>query len=35
MELIDELVDQTRKLRGVRDVENLLHLPGAQAPMHE
>lgn len=34
-ELIDELVEQTRKVHGVREVENLLHLPGAKAPMHE
>jgi osmotically-inducible protein OsmY len=34
-ELIDELVEQTRKVQGVRDVENLLHLPGTKAPMHE
>ena len=34
-ELIDELVAQTRKVRGVRDVESLLHLPGTPAPMHE
>jgi osmotically-inducible protein OsmY len=34
-ELIDELVAQTRKVQGVRDVENLLHLPGSAAPMHE
>jgi osmotically-inducible protein OsmY len=33
-ELIDELVEQTRKVRGVRDVENLLHLPGTEAPTH-
>jgi osmotically-inducible protein OsmY len=33
-ELIEDLVKQTRKVHGVRDVENLLHLPGAQAPMH-
>jgi osmotically-inducible protein OsmY len=33
-ELIDELVAQTRKVQGVRDVENLLHLPGTEAPMH-
>src|ERR671935_1085637 len=32
-ELIDELVAETRKVQGVRDVENLLHLPGAEAPM--
>jgi osmotically-inducible protein OsmY len=34
-ELIDELVEQTRKVQGVREVENLLHVPGAEAPMHE
>jgi osmotically-inducible protein OsmY len=34
-ELIDDLVDQTRKVQGVREVENLLHLPGTQAPMHQ
>jgi gas vesicle protein len=34
-ELIDELVEQTRKVQGVEAVENLLHLPGTQAPMHE
>jgi hypothetical protein len=34
-ELIEDLVEQTRKIQGVRDVENLLHVPGTQAPMHE
>lgn len=34
-ELIDDLVEQTRKVQGVREVENLLHGPGTQAPMHE
>ena len=34
-ELIDELVEQTRKVQGVREVENLLHLPGTPPPMHE
>ena len=34
-DLIDELVAVTRKVQGVRDVENLLHIPGAEAPMHE
>ena len=34
-DLIDELVAQTRKVQGVRDVENLLHVPGTRAPMHE
>ena len=30
-----DLVERTRKAQGVRDVESLLHLPGAPAPMHE
>jgi hypothetical protein len=34
-ELIEELVQRTRSIRGVRDVENLLHLPGKPAPMHQ
>jgi len=34
-DLIDELVSRARKVQGVRDVENLLHLPGAPAPMHQ
>jgi hypothetical protein len=34
-ELIDDLVEQTRRVQGVRDVENLLHVPGAKAPMHQ
>ena len=34
-EMIDDLVEKTRKVQGVRDVENLLHLPNAPAPMHE
>ena len=34
-ELINELVDRVRSVQGVRDVENLLHLPGTKAPMHE
>lgn len=33
--LIDELVQRARSVQGVRDVENLLHLPGQQAPMHQ
>jgi hypothetical protein len=33
-ELIDGLVKRTLAVQGVRDVENLLHLPGARAPMH-
>jgi osmotically-inducible protein OsmY len=31
-ELIDDLVEKTRKVEGVRDVQNLLHLPGTPAP---
>jgi hypothetical protein len=27
-----ELVEKVRKIQGVRDVQNLLHLPGAPAP---
>ncbi|HEV8248743.1 MAG TPA: BON domain-containing protein [Gaiellaceae bacterium] len=34
-ELIDELVKRARKIPEVRDVENLLHLPGTPAPMHQ
>ncbi len=31
-EIIEELVERTRKVQGVKDVENLLHLPGTPAP---
>src|SRR5687768_11760081 len=31
-ELIDQLVERARKIQGVKDVESLLHLPGAEAP---
>jgi osmotically-inducible protein OsmY len=31
-ELIRDLEERTRSVQGVRDVENLLHLPGAEAP---
>lgn len=34
-DLIETLVDRTRKVQGVVDVENLLHVPGTEAPMHE
>jgi hypothetical protein len=34
-ELIDELVQRAHSVQGVRDVENLLHLPGQEAPMHQ
>jgi osmotically-inducible protein OsmY len=31
-ELIRDLEERTRKVQGVQEVENLLHLPGAEAP---
>jgi osmotically-inducible protein OsmY len=34
-DMIEELVEKTRKIQGVRDVENLLHVPGTPAPMHQ
>ena len=34
-DMLNDLVEKTRKVQGVRDVENLLHLPGTPAPMHE
>ena len=34
-DMIDELVSKTRRVQGVRAVENLLHLPGAHAQMHQ
>jgi hypothetical protein len=34
-EMIDELVEKAHSIQGVRDVENLLHLPGTPARMHE
>ena len=34
-EMIDDLVERTRSIQGVRDVENLLHLPNTDAPMHQ
>ena len=33
-DMVDELVKKARKVQGVRDVENLLHLPGQPAPTH-
>jgi osmotically-inducible protein OsmY len=33
-EMIEDLVSRARDVQGVRDVENLLHLPGQPAPMH-
>ena len=34
-EMIRDLEDRARSVQGVNDVENLLHLPGAEAPMHK
>jgi osmotically-inducible protein OsmY len=34
-DLIEALVTRTRKIHGVRDVENLLHTSGTEAPMHQ
>jgi osmotically-inducible protein OsmY len=34
-ELIRDLEERARSVQGVDDVENLLHLPGTQAPMHK
>ena len=34
-QLMDELVGRAREVQGVQDVENLLHLPGDPAPMHQ
>ena len=31
-QLIRDLEERTRKVQGVQDVENLLHLPGAETP---
>ena len=33
--MIDDLVARTRKVQGVREVENLLHLPNAEPQMHQ
>src|SRR5919202_4726625 len=34
-DMLNDLVEKTRKVQGVREVESLLHLPGSEAPMHE
>ena len=34
-DLIDALVERTKAVHGVRDVENLLHTGGTAAPMHQ
>ena len=33
-EMIEDLETQVRKIQGVEDVENLLHLPGVEPQMH-
>ncbi len=33
-DLIETLVEHTKKIHGVKEVENLLHVPGTPAPMH-
>ena len=34
-EMIRDLEERARNVQGVQDVENLLHLPGTQAPTHK
>ena len=34
-EMISDLEQRARSVQGVSEVENLLHLPGVEAPMHE
>ena len=34
-DFLDTLVEKTRNVQGVREVESLLHLPGTPAPMHQ
>ena len=33
--MLTELIQRTRRIQGVRDVESLLHLHGVDAPMHQ
>lgn len=33
-DLIESLVERTQRIHGVKDVENLLHTAGTEAPMH-
>jgi BON domain-containing protein len=33
-DVVEELERRVRSVQGVKDVENLLHLPGTEAPMH-
>ena len=34
-EMIRDLEERARSIHGVQEVENLLHVPGAEAPMHQ
>ena len=34
-DLIEELEQKTRRVQGVKGVENLLHVTGTEAPMHQ
>jgi osmotically-inducible protein OsmY len=34
-EMLDALVERTRAVQGVLEVESLLHLPSDPAPMHQ
>jgi len=34
-EMIRDLEERARSIHGVQEVENLLHLPGAETPMHQ
>jgi len=34
-EMIRDLEERAKSVQGVQEVENLLHLPGTEAPMHE
>jgi osmotically-inducible protein OsmY len=34
-EMVETLVEKTREVQGLREVESLRHLPGTPAPMYE
>jgi len=34
-DMLETLAERAREVQGVVDVENLLHLPGTEAPMHQ
>jgi osmotically-inducible protein OsmY len=35
LDMLSDLVARTRRIQGVQEIENLLHLPGKPAPMHQ